>query len=466
MKNRQSRKLLAYRLALLLALLIPVPQAYAELAGDLDYDGYIGPNDLKTLAEHWLLNNHPGCQGDIDNDCDVDFYDYTYLADNWRIRYCSDVNATTSSTEGPAYLPSYAVDETWSTRWSSAFADNQWLQLDLGRIRNVGGLEIFWEAAYADEYSVELSLDANDWTPVYSDYSADGKYDLVLFSQQSARYIRINCITRATPWGNSIWEVFVITDDDCTPTSEWTLIWSDEFGGTDVNTDNWEFQIGNGCPDLCWWGNNELQYYTSRPINVRISDGNLIIQANEESYAGHDYTSARLRTYNKKEFIYGKFEARIKVPRGQGMWPTFWLMPTDFAYGGWAASGEVDMMETRNIPTEIHGVIHFGGEWPFNTWTDGTYSPGGVDFSDDFHVYTFEWEPTQMRWYVDGNLYRTENSWWSSGGPYPAPFDQRFHILLNIAVGGNYPGPPDGTTVFPQQMVVDYVRVYHKNILP
>lgn len=443
-------------------LLIVAANGGAELGGDFNNDGGVDGNDLAVLAEHWLEDGEPGCLGDADGDCDVDFFDFAVLAWDWLKLECSLFTATASSQESPAYAASMAIDGSFSTRWSSAFADDQWLQLDLGQIRSFYGLEIYWQTAYADRYNIEVSNDESNWTRVHTDNNGDGGYDNFDFGLQSAQYIRINCVRRATSWGNSIWEVFVKTDDDCTPPGEWTLLWSDEFDGTDVNTDNWEFQIGNGCPDLCWWGNNELQYYTSRPINVRISDGNLIIEAHEESYAGHDYTSARLRTYQKNEFIYGKFEARIKLPRGQGMWPAFWMLPTDWVYGGWAASGEIDIMESKNIPTTIHGTIHYGGEWPNNTSSGGTYSDG-TDFSEGFHVYTLEWEPFEMRWYVDGILYSTKTSWWSSGGSYPAPFDQRFHFLLNIAVGGNFPGPPDGSTVFPQQMLVDYVRVYHKN---
>ena len=209
------------------------------------------------------------------------------------------------------------------------------------------------------------------------------------------------------------------------------------------------------------WGNNELQYYTSHPDNSYVTDGNLVIVA-RKNHLGYAYTSARLRTKNKRDSLYGKMEARMKLPTTKGMWPAFWMLPTDWVYGGWAASGEIDIMESVNIATTIYGTIHYGGEWPGYVSDGGSYSDG-TDFSEGFHVYTLEWEPFEMRWYVDGILYSTKTSWWSTGGPYPAPFDQRFHFLLNIAVGGHWPGPPDGSTVFPQQMLIDYVRVYHKN---
>ncbi len=241
------------------------------------------------------------------------------------------------------------------------------------------------------------------------------------------------------------------------------LVWNDEFDGPEIDLTKWEHEV-NGLGG----GNNELQYYTDRPENSFIENGCLVIQALEETYTGpdgtRDYTSARLRTPNKGDFLYGRFEARLKLPSGQGMWPAFWMLPTDWVYGGWAASGEIDVMEAINIPKSIYGTIHYGGTWPDNvssgcTYTEG-HGPKATDFSKDFHIYSMEWEPGLMRWYVDGNLYCTKTDWWSSAAPFPAPFNQRFHLLLNLAVGGNWPGAPDETTVFPQHYIIDYVRVY------
>lgn len=240
----------------------------------------------------------------------------------------------------------------------------------------------------------------------------------------------------------------------------YALVWSDEFSGTQVNLANWTYQImGDG-------GNNEWQYYTSRPVNSWVGNGMLTIQARKEDYVvggqTYHYTSARLRTAGKQDFLYGKMEARIKLPKGQGIWPAFWMMPTDHVYGVWAASGEIDIMESVGQADAIYGTLHFGGSWPDNTSAGGSYSDGQTDYSQDFHVYGIEWEPNRFRWFLDGQLYYVRTNWWSSGAAYPAPFNQRFHFILNIAVGGNWPGYPDATTVFPQQMQVDYVRVYQK----
>ena len=246
----------------------------------------------------------------------------------------------------------------------------------------------------------------------------------------------------------------------------WNLVWSDEFNTTSLGVD-WERMIGDGTlyglP--AGWGNNELQYYTDSPNNCFVSGGSLHIVVRAESVGGYNYTSARLRTKNKRDFKYGKIKARIKLPTSKGMWPAFWMLPTAEVYGAWAASGEIDIAEAqiRDFPKQIIQSIHYGGVWPDNLSTTWYHSQGSgpntVDFSQAFHVYAIQWEANQIRWYVDGVNTFSTSSWSSTGGPYPAPFDQLFHILLNVAVGGAAPTPGQGT-VLPQEMLVDYVRVY------
>lgn len=217
--------------------------------------------------------------------------------------------------------------------------------------------------------------------------------------------------------------------------------------------------LGNGgAYGIPGWGNNELQYYRSE--NATVANGALTITARQENFAGYNYTSARLRTRNLGDWKYGRFEMRAKLPVTQGMWPAFWMLPTDEVYGGWAASGEIDIMESLgHEPERIYGTIHYGGSYPENTFSGNTtwLAPNSAT---DFHVYAIEWEEGEIRWYVDGQLYSTKTDWYSSGIPFPAPFDQRFHLLLNVAVGGNFPGNPDGSTVLPQEYIIDYVRVY------
>jgi len=242
----------------------------------------------------------------------------------------------------------------------------------------------------------------------------------------------------------------------------WNLVWSDEFNGANIDLTKWEHEVnGEG------GGNNELQYYTDRDVNSFVEDGKLVIRALKETYTGpdgtRDYTSARLRTKYKGDWKYGRFEISAKLPIGQGLWPAIWMLPTDWVYGGWAASGEIDIMELLGQdPVRVYGTLHYGGEWPNNTQSGNSYVLTNGSFTSTFHVFTLEWEENKFRWYVDGILYQTQSSWYSANGDYPAPFDQRFHLLLNVAVGGNWPGNPDNTTTLPQSMIVDYVKVYKK----
>ena len=245
----------------------------------------------------------------------------------------------------------------------------------------------------------------------------------------------------------------------------YSLVWSDEFNGTSLDANNWAADIGNGCPDLCGWGNNELQYY--RAENVTVADGNLVLTSLAQSFGGSSFTSGKVTSKGKQSFLYGRIEMRAQIPEGGGMWPAFWMMPQDDVYGGWAASGEIDIMESANDMTTVGGTLHFGGSWPDNTSTGGSYSLGGSSFADDFHIYTVEWEPDVMRWYVDGVLFSTKTSsqWYTDAAPGNprAPFDQEFYIILNAAVGGNYTGciePGCITASLPQQYLIDYVRVY------
>jgi beta-glucanase (GH16 family) len=238
-----------------------------------------------------------------------------------------------------------------------------------------------------------------------------------------------------------------------------TLVWNDEFDGTTLDPSRWEQMIGTGTSYGLQpgWGNNELQYY--RPENTTVANGFLTITAKKENYHGSPYTSSRIRTLNKGDFTYGRFEARMKLPYSQGLWPAFWMLPTDNVYGGWPTSGEIDIMELVGREShKVHGTIHYGDPWPNNQNQGNSYALHSGIFNDAFHEFAIEWDPGVIRWYVDGYLYGTKSS--SDLSPFLWPFDQRFHFLLNLAVGGNWPGNPDATSVFPQSLVVDYVRVY------
>jgi beta-glucanase (GH16 family) len=240
----------------------------------------------------------------------------------------------------------------------------------------------------------------------------------------------------------------------------WQLAWSDEFSqpdGSSPASTNWNYDIGNG-----GWGNGELEYYTSRTNNARVVGGQLVIEAKAESYGGSSYTSARLLTKGKWSWAYGRMEARIKIPRGQGIWPAFWMLGTNIDSVGWPTCGEIDIMENignTNDQGTCHGTIH-GPGYSGSGGISGTYTlPGGAALADAFHIYAVEWTTNQIQWFVDTNLYFTVTPASLPGGSTWV-FTQPQFLLLNVAVGGAWPGYPDGTTTFPQQMLVDYVRVY------
>jgi beta-glucanase (GH16 family) len=230
----------------------------------------------------------------------------------------------------------------------------------------------------------------------------------------------------------------------------YTLVWNDEFDGSNIDLTKWDHEVnGNG------GGNNELQYYTNFPTNSFIENGSLVIQARKENYLGKEYTSARMRTLNKGDWTYGRFDIRAKLPFGQGLWPAIWMLPSDWFYGGWPESGEIDIMELLgHQPYKVYGTIHYGTSANHQS-NGGSYQLSASTFANDYHLFTMEWDSVGMKWYVDGNLYYTTT--------HGQPFDKRFHMLLNVAVGGNWPGNPNLSTTFPQKMFVDYVRVYKKD---
>jgi len=253
-----------------------------------------------------------------------------------------------------------------------------------------------------------------------------------------------------------------------TPTSPgpWALVWSDEFNGangTQPDATKWTYDVGVGGNG---WGNDELEYYTSRPVNASIQDGNLVIQALKETYTGpegtRNYTSARLKTQGLFQESQGRWEARIKIPYGQGMWPAFWMLGNNVDAVGWPACGEIDIMENiGKEPSIIYGSAH-GPGYTGGTGIGTSFTlPSGQRFADDFHIFAVEWETNVIRFYVDTNLYETITPASLPAGATWA-FDHPFFLLLNVAVGGGWPGSPDATTVFPQTMLVDYVRVYQR----
>jgi len=265
---------------------------------------------------------------------------------------------------------------------------------------------------------------------------------------------------------------------------KWTLVWNDEFEGATIDASKWDFDLGNGFWSKAanqWipgWGNGEREYYTREPENVFLKDGALHIRVLKKSRDGFNYTSARLKSRKADGGVlfakkYGKIEFRAKLPTGRGVWPALWMMPQDDKYGGWPLSGEIDVMEARGQePTKVLGTLHYGNPKSHLSHEFSFPSDGSIA---DWHAYSVEWEPGEIRWGVDGRIYAKQDFWWSASPasgkskatkttvrPWPAPFDQRFYIIMNVAVGGNFLGDPDDTTKFPAEMLVDYVRAYDK----
>jgi len=242
----------------------------------------------------------------------------------------------------------------------------------------------------------------------------------------------------------------------------YTLVWDDDFDNSEIDLNKWNFEIGTGD----WgWGNNEAQYYTNDPENAYIEDGNLIIQAVHENYGGMNYTSARLTTKNKGDWRYGKFEIRAKLPTGIGTWPAIWMLPTDWVYGGWPESGEIDIMEHVGYnPNWIHGTIHTDA---YNHM-DGTQLGGQIhinDASSNFHIYSIVWSDESIKWYVDDiqfyDFYNDQQDDFTTW-----PFNQDFHLILNLAIGGTWGGQQGiDDSAFPAQFKIDYVKIYEASQL-
>ena len=255
-------------------------------------------------------------------------------------------------------------------------------------------------------------------------------------------------------------------DETQTVTTLNNLVMADEFdvdGAPDSSL--WNYEIGDGSAQgIPGWGNNELEYYTDRSENVTVQNGVLIITANEESFMGSQYTSARITTQGKFEQAYGRFEARIKLPTGKGIWPAFWILGNDCDVNPWPQCGEIDIMEyLGDQPTTVFGTIHGPGHSGANGITK-EYSLTNDRFDNGFHIFGIEWGPDYINYYVDGDLYQSITPATiaeETNGTGEWVYNRPFYIILNIAVGGNLPGSPNADTVFPQRMLVDYVRVYN-----
>lgn len=283
------------------------------------------------------------------------------------------------------------------------------------------------------------------------------------FDKPGTYPIRVRAHTTKTAFIEEVDSVVIdeagLQDGYNTPSSYsgYNLVWADEFNGSDLDLNNWSFNIGRGNGG---WGNNESQYYTDGANNLMVKDGRLVITAKKESIGDAEYSSARIVTQGKKEFQFGRIDIRAKLPKGQGIWPALWMLGSNITSVGWPACGEIDIMELiGHIPNTVYGTAHWGSSFP-STYKTGQISLPAGEFDDQYHVFTIIWEQNQIKWYMDDKAFHTITPS-NTGSIYP--FNNKFFFIFNVAVGGNWPGYPDGTTVFPQTMEVDFIRVFQKN---
>jgi beta-glucanase (GH16 family) len=253
----------------------------------------------------------------------------------------------------------------------------------------------------------------------------------------------------------------VSEDGYTTPTTYtgYNLAWSDEFEGKSLSAANWGFETGTGGNG---WGNNELEYYTARPENLFLSQGKMVIEARKESYSGKEYTSARVITKAKKEFKFGRIDIRAKLPKGKGVWPALWMLGSNISQVNWPNCGEIDIMEQLgHMPATAYGTLHWGPPGATSsTSTSKEYTLPTGDFYEKFHVFTMLWEENSIKLLIDDQQFFSAGSSNVTNTAYP--FNSPFFFICNVAVGGNWPGSPDNTTVLPQRLFVDYIRVFQK----
>ncbi|WBQ03081.1 discoidin domain-containing protein [Kribbella sp. CA-293567] len=367
----------------------------------------------------------------------------------------------------------------WATTTDSGWVDPGWISVDLGATAQIDKVILQWDPASAKSYQIQVSGDNVNWTPIYTSTAGPG-FKETLNVTGSGRYVRMYGTQRNTPYGYSLWEFQVygtggapITPPapPADPANPPQLIWSDEFNGaagSKPDAAKWTIDPGTG-------PNNELEYYTNNDNASMDGNGNLVMEARKQATPGSacptdpltgsgtcQYTSHRMNTGGKFTTTYGKIEARVKIPKGNGLWPAFWMMGADFLTGRpWPYNGEIDILEVlgKDVKTAystVHAPAYNGGGG-----IGGSYTlPNGADYSDDFHTWAAAWDSKGIVYTLDGRTVFTLDKAQVEATRGPWIFDHPFYIILNLAVGGDWPGPPDASTPFPAKMLVDYVRVY------
>ncbi|SNT26584.1 F5/8 type C domain-containing protein [Asanoa hainanensis] len=389
------------------------------------------------------------------------------------LSYNKPAVASTSQNDGACWecTPARAFDNDPASRWATAantgWVDPGWIYVDLGATAGITQVVLQWDPAFARAYQIQVSPNATTWTSIYSTTTGAG-FKETLNVTGTGRYVRMYGTARSSTYGYSLWEFKVygtggnpttppaMPADPVFPANR--LVWSDEFNGaagSKPDPAKWTIDPGTG-------QNNEIQYYTNNNNANMDGAGSLVIEARRETAGGRDYTSHRMNTGNKFHVQYGRIEARVKVPKGNGLWPAFWMMGADFLTGRpWPYNGEIDIMEVLGRNTlegysTLHAPAYNGGAGYGLKYT----APGGADLANDFHVWAVEWDSKGMTFKLDGTTVFVASKATVEATRGPWVYDHPFYVILNLAVGGDFPGPVDGTTPFPSRMLVDYVRVY------
>jgi beta-glucanase (GH16 family) len=390
------------------------------------------------------------------------------------LSFAKPATASSSQNDGQCSncLPAKALDFDPSSRWAtSVWADPGWIAVDLGATAHVTKVVLQWDPAFATAYQIQVSPDGTNWTPIFSTTTGKG-FKETLTVDGTGRFVRMFGTARATTFGYSLWE-FQVYGTGGSPVAPpapppnvtfpaTRMVFDDEFNdpaGSTPSTARWTAETGSG-------QNNELQFYTPNRNASTDGTGNLVIEARRETTAGSacpggpcQYTSGRINTQGSFRFTYGHVEARIKVSGTQGLWPAFWLLGANFPTVGWPASGEIDVMEhVGRLPGSVFSTIHapaYNGGGGI-----GLQDTMAGDFASAFHTYGMDWDASHMTFSVDGAAFFTLTKAQVEATRGPWVYDHPFFVILNNAVGGDFPGNPDATTVMPQRMLIDYVRVF------
>ncbi len=244
-----------------------------------------------------------------------------------------------------------------------------------------------------------------------------------------------------------------------------SMLWNDEFTGNEIDASHWRYDTGDGCPNLCGWGSEQLQNFTDTPENSYLVDGNLIIEAIKELSSGKDYSSARLITKDLQEFIYGRIDVRASMPSGVGTWAGIWMLNTEYSItepgDWWPAGGEIDIVEyLGEAPSTSYGTAHYGRDSDTHRFNQQSFVTSGADFNETFYVFSIVWEEDKITWLINDEVYHSITPDETSGEPYP--FNDTFYLIMNLSVGGSWPQAPTNA-LFPAYFIVDYVRVFQEN---